>query len=73
VTLIGNDPETCELTFTIVSGPSHGSLGSMTGIACNAGSPNYDYASVTYTVNDGTATSLQASAYLTVRAPSPAP
>jgi hypothetical protein len=51
VTLSGSDPETCELGFTIVSGPSNGSLGALTDLACVAGSPNTDSATVDYTPN----------------------
>ena len=78
--LSGRDPETCELTFSIVSGPAHGTLGSIGGAACASGSPNTDSASVTYTpttgysgpdsftykVNDGTTDSPPATATLTV-------
>jgi hypothetical protein len=86
VNLSGSDPETCQLTFAIVTGPAHGSLGSITDNACVAGSPNTDSATVTYTptagysgtdsftytVNDGTATSTPATASLTV-SPNTAP
>ena len=53
VTLAGSDPETCELTFSIVTGPTHGSLGSIGAVACVAGSPNHDTASVQYTPTNG--------------------
>ena len=80
VNLSGSDPETCQLTFAIVTGPTHGSLGATTDNACVAGTPNTDSATVTYTptagysgadsftytVNDGTATSTPATASLTV-------
>jgi uncharacterized repeat protein (TIGR02059 family) len=83
VGLSGSDAETCELGFSIVSGPAHGSLGSIGGAACTSGSPNTDAASVTYTptagyagpdsftyrVNDGTNDSAPATASLTVTAP----
>ncbi len=80
VALSGSDPETCELSFSIVTGPAHGTLGSIGGAACASGSPNTDSASVTYTpttgysgpdsftykVNDGTTDSSPATATLTV-------
>jgi uncharacterized repeat protein (TIGR02059 family) len=80
VGLSGSDSGTCELAFSIVSGPSHGSLGSIANAACTAGSPNTDTASVTFTptagysgpdsftyrVNDGTSDSAPATATLTV-------
>src|SRR5438093_38968 len=47
-TLSGADVETCDLAFSIVAGPIHGSLGSLTNIACVSSSPNTDPASVTY-------------------------
>ena len=53
VTLAGSDPETCELTFSVVTGPAHGSLGSIGAVACVAGSPNHDTASVQYTPTNG--------------------
>ncbi|MGE5376114.1 MAG: Ig-like domain-containing protein [Bacteroidota bacterium] len=49
IILTGTDVQTCELTFSIVASPSHGTLGSITNNACVAGSPNSDNASVTYT------------------------
>ena len=53
VALSGADAGTCDLAFSIVSGPSHGSLGSIGGAACTSGSPNTDNASVTYTPTAG--------------------
>lgn len=51
VGLSGSDVETCELTFSIVSGPSNGNLGAINNNACLPGVPNNDSASVTYTPN----------------------
>ena len=86
VNLSGSDPETCELTFAILTAPTHGTLGAIANNACTVGSPNTDTATVTYTptgsytgldsftytVNDGTATSAPATATLTV-SPNTAP
>jgi hypothetical protein len=80
ITLTGSDAETCNLTFSIVSGPTNGSLGAITNNACVAGSPNADSASVSYTpnanyngadsftfkVNDGTADSAPATVSLEI-------
>ena len=51
VTLAGSDVESCELGFSIVSGPANGSLGAIGDEACVAGTPNADTATVTYTPN----------------------
>jgi hypothetical protein len=51
VTFSGSDAEQCDLQFTVVSGPSNGSLSAITGAACTTGSPNTDTATVTYTPN----------------------
>ncbi|MBW3576954.1 MAG: choice-of-anchor B family protein [Actinobacteria bacterium] len=49
VTLSGSDAETCELGFSIVSGPAHGSLSSLDNAACISGTPNTDAAAIAYT------------------------
>jgi hypothetical protein len=83
VSLSGSDAETCDLVFSIVTGPSHGSLGSISNASCTSGNPNTDTASVTFTpaggysgpdsftykVNDGTTDSTSKTATLTVNAP----
>ncbi len=80
VALSGSDPETCELTFSIVTPPAHGNLGSIGNNGCAGGGPFTDSASVTYTpaanynggdsftykINDGTDDSTPATATLTV-------
>jgi subtilisin len=53
VTLRGTDPDTCELSFQVVALPNHGGVGSLTGQACSAGSPNADTATVVYTPTAG--------------------
>lgn len=49
--LSGSDAETCELTFSIVSGPSKGSLSAITNSACSGSGPYADSATITYTPN----------------------
>ncbi|MBI2917309.1 MAG: tandem-95 repeat protein [Chloroflexi bacterium] len=87
ITLTGSDAETCQLTFGIVSPPTTGSLGTLTGLACTPGAPNRDSATVTYTpganfngadsftytVNDGTIDSAPATVTITVTAVNDAP
>ena len=82
VTLSGSDAEVCELTFAIVGPPADGSLSVITDASCTTGSPNTDTATVTYTpnanffgddsftysVNDGTMTSLSATVTVPVDA-----
>ena len=80
ITLSGSSANSCEITFSIVSSPSHGTLSALTDNACAAGSPNTDTANVTYSpaanyngadsftfkVNDGTTDSAAATVSLTV-------
>jgi hypothetical protein len=82
VTLSGSDAETCELTFSLVTPPANGTLGSITAQPCTGGSPNTDTAHVLYTpnantngsdsftfkVNDGAQDSAAATVTLTVNA-----
>ena len=82
VALSGSDPETCELTFSLVTAPTKGTVNfaGQSADACTPGSPNTDTTSVTYTpnanangsdsftykVNDGTADSAPATASITI-------
>src|SRR5438094_845854 len=49
ITLSGADLNDCELTFSIVTPPGHGTLGSITNHACSLGLPSSDTATDTYT------------------------
>ncbi|MGH3665955.1 MAG: Ig-like domain-containing protein [Egibacteraceae bacterium] len=49
VTLQASDPEECELTFSVVDPPTHGTLSAVTDNPCASGSPNDDTATTTYT------------------------
>ena len=53
VILSASDVEDCELTLSIVTGPSSGDLSPLTDQACTPGSPNADSAFVLYTPNTG--------------------
>ncbi len=83
VTLTATDAGQCDLTFTVLSQPSHGSVSAtLTDQGCVSGSPNSDSATVIYTpdsaysgadsftyrVTDGTYTSETATVSLTVAA-----
>jgi hypothetical protein len=86
VTLSATDLVECELQFSIVSGPAHGSLGPIGNHACTLGLPSIDTATVTYTpgagfsgsdaftykANDGSADSNVATVRISVR-PTPPP
>ncbi|TMB46007.1 MAG: hypothetical protein E6J55_02815 [Deltaproteobacteria bacterium] len=86
ITLSGADLNDCELTFSIVTPPGHGTLGSITNHACSLGLPSSDTATVTYTpaagfhgsdsftytVNDGSTDSSPATVSITVRQTNPA-
>ena len=80
ITLTGLDLDTCELTFVVVTPPSNGSLGTVGNLGCTPGVPNTDRATITYTpgttfvgtdsftytVSDGTLTSLPATVTIEV-------
>ena len=51
--LSGTDLDSCELTFSIVTPPAHGTLGVIVGTACAVGLPFSDTATVTYTPATG--------------------
>jgi hypothetical protein len=49
IQLSGSDAERCELMFSIVSGPGHGSLNGLNSAPCHPGSLNTDMATIRYT------------------------
>jgi hypothetical protein len=53
VTLTATDPEECQLAFSIVTAPAHGTLSSLSNRACVPGSPSSDSAALTYTPDNG--------------------
>jgi VCBS repeat-containing protein len=75
VTMNGTDADGSPLTYSIVSGPTNGSLGTVSGNSV-AYTPNADYNgpdSFTYRVNDGTADSNVATVSITVNPVNDAP
>lgn len=86
VTLSATDDGTCELSFSVVQGPTSGTLGPVEGQPCAAGAPNGDTARVTfmpgetpgtygftYRANDGSADSNIATVTVTVGPADPPP
>lgn len=87
VILSATDPEQCELGFSIVGGPAHGTLTPITDEGCATGYPNGDTATVIYTppsdlygsdfftykVNDGSADSNDATVSITIKPVNDAP
>jgi PKD repeat protein len=87
ITLGGSDADGNSLTFSIVTGPSHGTLGSIGAVSCSGTAPKTCTADVTYTpaanyngsdsftfkVNDGTADSPSATVSIAITAVNDAP
>ncbi len=89
VTLQATDPDAadCELAFSVVTPPAHGTLSVLSNQACVAGTPNHDSATATYTpdtgfngtdsftfkADDGTLGSNTATVSMTVGTPPPPP
>jgi hypothetical protein len=85
LTLAASDPDSCELTFSVVGPPAHGILSALSTQPCAPGSPNHDGVGVTYTpaagysgpdsftfkANDGAADSNTATVTVTVTATPP--
>jgi hypothetical protein len=83
VTLSATDADNCELTFSVVTQPAHGTLSPLSDQACLSGTPNQDSATTTYTpaagfngtdsftfkANDGTVDSNTATVSVTVGTP----
>jgi hypothetical protein len=51
--LSATDAETCDQAFEIVEPPEHGTLGAIEDLGCEAGEPNADSATVTYSPGTG--------------------
>ena len=85
--LAGADADDCDLTFTIGTGPAHGTLDPIADVACTGTGPFADTATVDYTpttgyngpdsftfrVSDGVTTSAPATVTITVGTPPNAP
>jgi thermitase len=56
LTLAATDMETCDLGFSVVQGPSSGTLGAIDVQACSPGTPNRDTAQIVYTPGTTTGT-----------------
>jgi VCBS repeat-containing protein len=87
ITLTGSDADGNSLAFSVVTGPTHGTLGPIGAPTCTGATPNSCNANVTYTpasnyfgsdsftfkVNDGTVDSTSATVSITVNAVDDAP
>jgi VCBS repeat-containing protein len=87
ITLTSSDADGNSMAFSIVSGPTHGTLGSIGAVTCTGATPNSCSANVTYTpasnyfgsdgfafkVNDGSVDSTSATVSITVNAVDDAP
>jgi Bacterial Ig domain/Calcineurin-like phosphoesterase len=85
VTLQATDPDDCELAFSVVTPPAHGTLDPLSSAACAAGTPNHDGVTTTYRpaagfngadsftfkANDGTSDSNTATVSVRVGTPPP--
>jgi hypothetical protein len=49
ITLSATDDRTCDLVFSVVQGPTSGTLGPISNQLCAGGTPNSDTAQITYT------------------------
>ncbi|HPF80279.1 ExeM/NucH family extracellular endonuclease [Nostocoides australiense] len=74
ITLTGSDPESDPLTYTVTSGPSHGTLSGTAPDLTYTPDPNYNGPdSFTFTVSDGESTSAPATVSINVTAVNDAP
>jgi PKD repeat protein len=51
--LVATDPEECELNFTVLTGPTNGTLATTSDQPCSPGTPNTDTATIEYTPGPG--------------------